>query len=108
MALELNFTVDGNQIKGSLIPVKPYILREKISEKVTLIFIKKKIEFISSMRKNEDVLKIQRMKEIGQSVSEIIKLFGSVVAVMLGFSLISGSGGGAALKIMRLFKIIYR
>lgn len=108
LGLNINFTKDGEQITGFLRPIKPIILINEETQKPELIFLNQTVKFYSPMRKSDDFLELQRAKEIGEMVSQILQRFGRLVAILFGFSILTGGGGGAALKMMRLFKLIYR
>lgn len=106
--MNINFTTEGKLIDGYITPKQPYLFLNSLGNESTLIFPNKSILFKTQMIKTEDFTQIDSMAEIGKKVAQLIGFFGTMLTAILGISIITGSGGGSAVKMLRLFKVIYR
>lgn len=106
LTLNLNFSKDGEILNGTITPYREVILSNNSIPR--LIFPNISIGFKVHMIKNDENSDISSMEEFGQKVSIVIGFFGNILTSILGLSVFTGGGGGAAIKIMRLFKVIGR
>lgn len=107
LALNVNFTEDGSEVKGYLKPVHPLLLNNTESKKPDLIFNKKIYSFKMRMIKNDKMETMNEMQSQGETANSAIALVGNLISIALVISAVGG-GGGAAVKLLRLFKVIYR
>lgn len=60
------------------------------------------------MIKNDNGDDVKSMEDFGKKVSNVVGFIGNLLTGILGLSVFTGGGGGAAVKLMRLFKILSR
>lgn len=106
--INFNFTEEGEEITGYVRPLRPYMFLNTIGKEPLLMFPDKPVWFNMTMVRNEEPRQIDLMKDVGQKVDFLIRYFGIVLATVLGISTFSGNGALLAVKMLSLFKIIYR
>ena len=107
LVLNVNFSKDGPTVTGNLSPSRPYVFLDFQGEIPTLMFANKITSFKVKMTKSVDEATLEQMREMGRQVASIIGFFGRILNFALGASVFIG-GGGAVIKVMRLFKVVYR
>lgn len=89
-------------------PTKAYMFLNNLGQEPLLMFPNKGVDFEVKMIKNDDSSKIDLMAEVSKRIAGIIGYFGIMIASLIGFSVFTGSDSGSAVKMLRLFKVIYR
>lgn len=95
-------------MRGLVSPAKPYFFLNLNGNEPLLMFPNEPVEFEVKMIKNEEANMIDYMAEISQRIAKLIGLFGTLIVSLIGISIFSNGDCGAAVKMLRLFKVIYR